>query len=169
MVSIADGVERRLDPRSIVVQRIAGGITVSIIAFVLLIGVVIVVFAGSPGRVLGLLLVLGFVLVCGLLGTLALAWPVLHHRHSSYAVTEQAIVIRRGVLWRSIQTVPRSRVQHTDVSQGPVERLYELATLVIYTAGTEHASVPLSGLARETALAIRDHLIGGGEGEDDAV
>ncbi len=58
-------------------------------------------------------------------------------------------------------------MQHTDVSQGPIERLFELSTLIIYTAGTEHASISLGGLARETAFLIRDHLIEGGV--DDAV
>jgi len=38
---------------------------------------------------------------------------------------------------------------------------------VIYTAGTHNAAVSLSGLSHETALAIRDHLIVGGQ--DDAV
>ena len=55
--------------------------------------------------------------------------------------------------------MPRSRVQHTDVSQGPLERGYGLGTLVIYTAGTDHAKVDLHGLDHATALAIRDHLL----------
>jgi membrane protein YdbS with pleckstrin-like domain len=58
--------------------------------------------------------------------------------------------------------VPRNRVQHTDVSTGLIERAFELSTLVIYTAGTQHASVELSGLSQPTAQAIRDHLIEGG-------
>ena len=55
--------------------------------------------------------------------------------------------------------VPRSRVQHTDVAQGPLERRYGLGTLVIYTAGTEHAKVALPGLAYADALRIRDQLL----------
>ncbi len=55
--------------------------------------------------------------------------------------------------------MPRSRVQHTDVSQGPLERSHGLGTLVIYTAGTEHARVELGGLDHGTALLIRDHLL----------
>ena len=54
-----------------------------------------------------------------------------------------------------------------DVSEGPIERSFGLATLVIHTAGTEQAAVSLGGLARDTAFRVRDWLIGGGE--DDAV
>jgi membrane protein YdbS with pleckstrin-like domain len=58
-------------------------------------------------------------------------------------------------------------VQHTDVSQGPLERRYGLGTRVIFTAGTDHARVDLKGLDHATALAIRDHLLP--RGGDDAV
>ena len=36
---------------------------------------------------------------------------------------------------------------------------YGLGTLVIYTAGTEHARVHLPGLDHRVALRIRDHLL----------
>jgi membrane protein YdbS with pleckstrin-like domain len=114
-----------------------------------------------------LLLLGGWIVVSALLTGAIVAWPPVRYRHTAYEVSAQGIRIRRGVFWRSVATVPRSRVQHTDVSQGPIERAYELATLVMYTAGTQHSSVLLPGLAHETALAIRDHLIAGGE--DDAV
>ena len=68
--------------------------------------------------------------------------------------------------WRSEISVPKSRVQHTDVSQGPLQRRFGLATLVLHTAGTQHAAVSLSGLSHEAALQIRDYLIEGGP--DDA-
>jgi hypothetical protein len=70
-------------------------------------------------------------------------------------------------VWRSVVNVARSRIQHTDVSQGPLERRFGLAGLLIYTAGTDHAEVQLRGLDHATALRIRDHLLAGGG--DDAV
>ncbi len=71
------------------------------------------------------------------------------------------------MLWQIVTHVPRSRVQHTDVSQGPLERRYGLGTLVVYTAGTNHARVALPGLAHEVARALRDELRA--ERVDDAV
>jgi membrane protein YdbS with pleckstrin-like domain len=52
-------------------------------------------------------------------------------------------------------------VQHTDVSQGPLQRRYGLATLTVHTAGTENAQVQLPGLPHDVALSIRDHLLPG--------
>ena len=48
----------------------------------------------------------------------------------------------------------------------PIERSFGLGTLVIFTAGTEHARVQLHGLDHGVALRIRDHLLSSGGGDD---
>lgn len=162
--SIADGTLRRLDPRSITVKRIVGLITAAVISLVQ--GVSALIVAVTPAPLWAKLLVaLAWPVVTGLLAWLSWAWPVVEHRHEAYRVDDLGIEIRRGVVWRSVVNVARSRVQHTDVSQGPVERRFGLGTIRIHTAGTESAEVDLHGLAHETALAIRDHLLQG-RGDD---
>ena len=101
----------------------------------------------------------------GLLAWRAHAWPAIAYGYTSYKVDAQGIEIRRGVFWRTITSIPRSRVQHTDVSQGPLQRTHELGTLVVYTAGTDHARVDLSGLAHARALLVREHLLPKGEAD----
>ena len=91
----------------------------------------------------------------------------MERKRGTLRVDTQGIEIRRGVLWRRTITVPKSRVQHTDVSQGPLQRTYALGTLVVYTAGTDHAKVELPGLSYARAMRIRDHLLP--SGGDDAV
>ncbi|CAN5859680.1 hypothetical protein BH23GEM9_BH23GEM9_09430 [soil metagenome] len=86
-------------------------------------------------------------------------WPVVAYRHASYRLSDRALEIRRGVFWRSVIDVPHSRIQHSDVSQGPLERMYGLGTLSVFTAGTRHALVRLQGLAHTRALAMREHLM----------
>jgi hypothetical protein len=164
---VADGREHRLDPNSIPAGRLSGAIFGTILSLLQLVGVVIASFAGSLSLARVLLLLGGWLAVSLLIAALVLGWPVLSYRHTSYEVDGRGMRIRRGVLWRTVSSVPRTRVQHTDVSQGPIERMFELATLVIYTAGTQNASISLGGLGRDTAFAIRDHLLAGGE--DDAV
>jgi membrane protein YdbS with pleckstrin-like domain len=77
--------------------------------------------------------------------------------------------IRRGIFWRREITIPRARVQHTDVRQGPLQRQYGVAKLVIHTAGTEAASIELNGLSLPIAKWLRDALIGELKGKSDAV
>ena len=49
-------------------------------------------------------------------------WAPIEYRHRSYTVDDAGIEIHSGVVWRAVTNVPRSRVQHIDVSQGPLER-----------------------------------------------
>ena len=164
---VADGVERRLDPRHISLQQLVGWIVTAFAAGISLI-VALGFWATAGFSLIGLAATGGaWLVVSGLFAWRAQAWPAIAHRHASYRVDAQGIEIRRGVFWRTITSIPRSRVQHTDVSQGPLERTHELGTLVVYTAGTDHARVDLPGLTHARALRIREHLRP--KGEADAV
>ncbi|WP_284734483.1 PH domain-containing protein [Sphingosinicella terrae] len=81
-------------------------------------------------------------------------------RYRAWAYREEAdeLHIRSGLLVRSSTVVPFGRVQHIDVTHGPVERRFGLATLVLHTAGTRGASVPLPGLLQAEAEAMRDRI-----------
>ncbi|MDA8018518.1 MAG: PH domain-containing protein [Thermoanaerobaculia bacterium] len=159
---VADGVRKKLDPAWITCQRI-GGLFVALI----LIGSlgIAAVALGFAFDVLPLSMGI-WSLVSLLLLLRAWIWPSLAWKHAAYAVSELGLRIRRGVVVRSIASVPKSRVQHTDVSQGPVQRHFGIATLTVHTAGTQYAAVPVPGLPRETALAIRNFLIDDDEDDD---
>jgi len=160
-----DGVERPLDPRALPLERSACWIVTAVVA-------------GGSGVALALLVLFGplpgwleawlggaWLLLALLLAWWAQRWPPLAHRHAAWSVDSAGLSIRRGVWWRHVIRVPRSRVQHTDVTQGPLERRYGLGTLVVHTAGTEHAQVPLRGLDHALALRLRDHLLPPGGGD----
>jgi len=88
----------------------------------------------------------------------AVVMPRLHHKYTSFRADAQGLELRSGVLWRSTVTVARSRVQHLDVTQGPIERRYGLGRLHVHTAGTHDATITLWGISQETAKALRDDL-----------
>ena len=91
----------------------------------------------------------GLLLAAGLAVALALWWPGLCYRGWRYRLTEQAIELRHGVLTLRRSVVPYFRVQHVDVSQGPVERALGLARLKVHTASAgSDASLPGVGLDR---------------------
>lgn len=84
--------------------------------------------------------------------------PPRRWRRWRYAFTGEELHVARG-WWTHVHTVvPVRRVQHIDLSQGPLERRHGLATLVLHTAGTEHSRVSLPGLPREEAERIRDKI-----------
>ena len=147
---------RQLDPNSIHVERISAWILTSVAGVFLFIVLVVNLF-GERWRLATVLpLTVG---VGGFLAWVSHRWPEIAYRHTFYRVDPHGIEIRRGVAWRRTIYVPKSRVQHTDVSQGPLQRRYALGTLVVYTAGTHHAKVELRGLSQARAVRIRDHLL----------
>jgi uncharacterized protein len=87
------------------------------------------------------------------------AWyPGARYRHLRYRVDDVGIVVRFGVIWRTQAGLPRIRIQHTDVSQGPIQRRYGVATLKLYTAGSRFTRTDLPGLEYGAAVALRDDL-----------
>lgn len=165
---IADGVEHPLDPAWIELQRLIGWIVCAVLTPLLFVGLVVAIFAGSLPTAIDVLLAVAWLAAVGTLAWLAQRWPPIEYRYVRYRIDGQGIEIRMGVVWRRVISVPRSRVQHIDVAQGPLERRYGLASLSIYTAGTEHAKVDLPGVAYARAVRIRDHLLPGREhGTDD--
>lgn len=100
------------------------------------------------------------VVAVALIGSLiAWSWPPTYYRHLRYAVDDTGIVIQRGVLWRSHIALPRVRIQHTDVMQGPLQRRFDVGTLRLYTAGSRHTMIELPGLAHQDAIELRNALL----------
>jgi membrane protein YdbS with pleckstrin-like domain len=75
-----------------------------------------------------------------------------------YRMGEDELQLAYG-LWTRVHTVvPFTRVQHIDVAQGPVERSFGVARLILHTAGTRSSAIGLPGLAAEEAERYRDHI-----------
>ena len=96
----------------------------------------------------------------------AFAWLVLRGRYRSWGYLERAddLVVRHGLLFRQVSVVPYGRMQFIDVSAGPIDRLFGLATVQLHTAAAaSDARIP--GLAQEEADRLRDRLASLGEAQ----
>lgn len=153
------------DRNWVALERLTGWIAALTVGGGAMLASLIAVVVARPSLVLGSLIFGASLSLFLLLAAVATFWPEAAWKRSSWRVSERGLEIRRGVFWRSIVYLPRSRVQHTDVSQGPLERRFGLATLVVHTAGTAHASVDVPGLPHAVALQVRDFLVTAGRGD----
>jgi membrane protein YdbS with pleckstrin-like domain len=79
-----------------------------------------------------------------------------------YCEREDDLLVRRGVMFSRLSVVPYGRMQYVDVTAGPVERSFRLATVRMHTAAAaSDARIP--GLEREEAARLRDRLAALGE------
>ena len=105
-------------------------------------------------------------LAAGALVAAAIAWPLVGRRYRSwgYAEREDDLLVRRGVMFARLSVVPYGRMQFIDVTAGPLERAFGLATVRLHTAAAAtDARIP--GLEREEAARLRDRLAELGEAQ----
>jgi hypothetical protein len=127
------------------------------------VGLVVLIAAGigaflGAGPLAALAAVLVVVALTGLMGVL------LHRRYLAwrYAEREDDLLVGRGVMFRRLTVVPYGRMQFVDVTAGPVDRLFGLATVQLHTAAAAtDAKIP--GLVNDEAQRLRDQLASLGE------
>lgn len=79
-----------------------------------------------------------------------------------YLERDDDLLVRRGVMFRRISVVPYGRMQTVEVTAGPIERSFRLATVRLHTASAAtDARIP--GLEGPAATSLRDRLAALGE------
>lgn len=127
-----------------------------------LVGVLTVLVAVVLAVLLGPLPAVGAVAAGGVV--LLLLLRVVRRRFDSWgwAEREDDLLLRRGVLLQRTTVVPYGRMQFVDVTVGPLDRRFGLATVVLHTAAVATgASIP--GLPAAEATRLRDRLAALGE------
>jgi membrane protein YdbS with pleckstrin-like domain len=123
------------------------------------IGVVLTVL-GDSGSGLFLVLVTLVVSAC----VAVLGWRLIGRNYAAwgYAERDEDLLVVRGWLFRRMVVVPYGRMQFVDVSAGPLERRFSLATVQLHTAAAaSDARIP--GLPPDEAHRLRDTLARLGE------
>jgi len=79
-----------------------------------------------------------------------------------YAERDEDLLIRKGIMWRSLVVVPYGRMQFVDVTAGPLDRALGIAKVQLHTASAStDANIP--GLVPAEAERLRDRLTARGE------
>jgi len=73
-------------------------------------------------------------------------------------VRDHDLTFRSGYWVREMVTVPFNRIQHSEVSQGPLARAFGVCTLKLYTAGSSGANLRVPGLDFARAQQLRAFL-----------
>jgi len=80
-------------------------------------------------------------------------------RHRAFALRAHDIVYRQGWLIRKTEFCPLNRIQHCSVNAGIFERKYGLASLEVFTAGSNGADIVIKGLTTEQAEQLKEIII----------
>jgi uncharacterized protein len=146
---------RRPSPRLLTLRRVQVGVVVVPLAAV--VAVVLALGTAAWGAVLGA----GVVLALGVVAEWVARRRV---RAWRYAEREDDLLVQRGLLFSRLSVVPYGRMQFIDVTAGPFERSFGLATVRMHTAAAaSDARIP--GLSGAAAARLRDRLAELGEAQ----
>ncbi len=79
--------------------------------------------------------------------------PPIRYARWKFDLNQDYLEIARGIIWRKRFIIPFIRVQNTDTRQGPILRMFGLASVTVSTAAGAHE---IPGLDEATAETLRD-------------
>lgn len=79
--------------------------------------------------------------------------------YRAYAVREQDVLYQKGWIIRTLKVCPFNRIQNCTVQSGPLERKFGLASLTLYTAGSNGADLRIYGLTQTEADNLRQFIL----------
>ena len=134
--------------------------TISALALPILAGVALYcagAYFGGPEalRIIGLAVVAVF----GLWGLWWILTTPRRTRALGYALEANHLMARRGIMFRSMSSMPYGRIQYVDVDSGPLERMCGVARLTVRTAGTTTGTMVLFGIPLNVAEELRADLV----------
>ena len=110
---------------------------------------VVLLLTGEVGKLGFGICLIGWLILMSLI----LFWIPAFYNSLEYVIESNSVKMRRGVFWRKGVTVPYTKITNIDVTQGPVQRMFDIGTIHVQTAG---AGGPQAKAAEQKLLGIRD-------------
>lgn len=96
--------------------------------------------------------ILAFLIIYSIIITI-LAFP-----RKGYLLREKDISFQRGLITYKLTTVPFNRIQHVEVNQGVLAKLFKLSAVKIFTAGGNSSDLSIHGLPEDMAKNLKAFL-----------
>jgi uncharacterized protein len=80
-------------------------------------------------------------------------------KNSGYALRDEDLFFKSGWIWTSMIAIPYKRIQHLEVTQGPISRLFDLANVSVYTAGGSSSDMEIEGIKQDEAESIKAFVL----------
>tara|TARA_A100000171_G_scaffold39641_1_gene39460 strand:+ start:1292 stop:1828 length:537 start_codon:yes stop_codon:yes gene_type:complete len=142
-----------IDPNYLKVSLIS-----SALFFVALVAgaIAIIEFSDFEEKTNGYLISMGAILLFSVTNIIL---TILGFKKKKYALRQRDIIYTKGLIWSVRTTVPFNRIQHAELKQGPIERLYKINSLKLFTAGGQSSDLVIPGLPDDEALSMKDFVL----------
>jgi membrane protein YdbS with pleckstrin-like domain len=89
---------------------------------------------------------------------LIIIFSIISFTRRAYAIRDKDISYKSGILIKKITTVPFSRIQHVEIDEAPISRLFNLAAISVFTAGDSSDDLVIKGLKKEETYRIKEFI-----------
>lgn len=83
--------------------------------------------------------------------------PRVRYQIHRWETTDEAVYARSGWIWQEWRVAPLSRIQTVDIERGPLQRMFNLSTMIVTTASSAGA-IKIEGLDHDEAQRLVQHL-----------
>ncbi len=94
-----------------------------------------------------------------IIGAISTSYTILADKRKFYALREQDLSYKSGVVFCKIVSQPMLRIQHVELKRGPIDRKIGLAKLQVFSAGGAMHTFEIPGLPLEKAESIRQFIL----------
>lgn len=103
-----------------------------------------------------------FIIAAGVFILLIFAWSffnnIMYVKRSGYALREQDIIFQRGFLFERTTIVPFNRIQHVSVERTFLDKILNISTLKVFTAGGSGSDINIPGIYPDTATSVKEEI-----------
>ena len=78
-------------------------------------------------------------------------------RYWGYALRENDMLYRSGIFSKSVKIIPFRQVQHVDIKEGALSRIFGLSSIALHTAGVGEGLV-VPGIEHATVSYIQEYI-----------
>lgn len=79
-------------------------------------------------------------------------------KRNGYRLRERDVIYRRGFIFEKVTVVPFNRIQHVSVERNFLDKILNLSTLKVFTAGGSGSDVNIPGLPPDAATALKEEI-----------
>ena len=76
-----------------------------------------------------------------------------------FGIRQHDILYQSGFFYFTETLIPYNRIQHVEIKQGPLSRLFSLHALHLYTAGASSGDLVINGLNKDTAEKLKAKVL----------
>ena len=123
---------KSLDKKAINVMRINAAIWGLLITIIIILTVLL--SYGELNNIYKIILIIfATIIIVNVLLNIFL-YPVIRYNRYKYLITDEKVEVKRGLFWINRSIIQIKRIQKIDLNTGPIDRIYNLSNINIYTA-----------------------------------